>query len=813
MKRPLLLVAICWLLGAFIAFGEWQHSILLAALCLSVLIVMLCHPRHFGMSYRMITLMVGALLLSFTYNLAYERSNVSQIDAAQLKAGSTSIEGTIISPPDVDGDHVSFVIIDKRKERFQVFLRLHGKAEQRQASEWQRGDATLITGVLQQPEAARNFAAFEYRTYLYYQKIHWIIQVENIADLTVSSPHHWHPRQLLHWTDAVRAALGAKVDRIFAPDYSGFMKSLLIGVRDDVQPEHFRQFSLIGLTHIMAISGLHVAVFIAGCMAVLKLCRFTKETSITIMFVIIPCYMLLTGAAPSVVRAGLMALIGLYLLRRQLLKDGLNVIAAVGLFMLIIKPYYLYQISFQLSFIVTFGLITLVPRLNALFSRSTKLNSKLSSKLIINTISVTIAAQLCSFPFTIYYFNHFSPLSFLANLLLVPLLSVLVIPLGMLALVISLGSELVASWLGAVVDVLNTIIFAVVRSLNGFKSFHFSWVSPSLLWIALYFASLAFVLWSMRRWREQGGPRSALYFSGSLIALFVLLLYGYFPDYFDRHAYVSFVDVGQGDAIIVRTPERKIILIDGGGTMRFAREGDEWRQRRDPYEVGKNVLVPLLKKRGIDQLDAVILTHADVDHFGGLQAVIENLTVKSFIFNGTLKQNEAYTSLLRTVLQHDIPIYIAHADMTLHLDRYTALTFMYPYQHPPFQTVSHQNDVSLVSLLHIHQFRMLFTGDIELRSEREIIVNLQGQTGEAVDLMKVAHHGSKTSTSERWLQYWQPKMAVISAGRFNTYGHPHPMVVERLMHDRIPTFRTDVHGEIQLRVSRDDITLRTKLEK
>lgn len=791
MQRPIVNVAIAWLIGAYMALMSpplWQLILLL----IIMMTFIIGYPHKCRLTRPMSLVLLFVFSASFAYNTYYDARNVSYLEG-EFSVKQDVLQGTIVTPVDVDGDQVSFVLKTEQRERVQVFIRLEEQAEQHVAGQWRRGDELTIAGELEKPEAARNYDTFEYSTYLYYQRIHWLMRVTGLDMVEVSSAHGWQLVHLFKWTDTIRQALGSNIQAAFSDDYSGFMKSLLIGLRDDLQPEQFRQFSLIGLTHIMAISGLHVGVFIAACMALMRALGVTREKNMIIVMLLIPCYIILTGGAPSVVRAGLMALIGLYALRRQRLKDGLTIISFVALCMLVVNPYYLFQISFQLSFIVTLGLILFVPILNR--------RLPIRHSILKNTIAVTLAAQLCSFPLTIYYFNQFSLLSSFANFLLVPLISLVVLPAGLMVMLLSLLSGKLASFVAKLVDAVNTVIFYTVEGLNEFSIFQQVWATPPSWWMMLYYVLLIIIV----RMRKS----ALFYVSCSLMCL--LLLYGYYPDQLHRNGYVQFIDVGQGDAILVHTPEHKVILIDGGGTFRYEREGEEWRTRNDPYEVGKKLLVPLLKKRGVKQIDYLIVTHADIDHFGGLQAVIDSLPVGTLIINGTLKDNASYDTFLHTALKLNIPIYIASEGQRLHVDAHTSLSFLYPVATQYISTVSHQNTSSIVSLLDMYGFRFLFTGDIELMAEREMLVRLAD--AEPVDLIKVAHHGSKTSTSEKWLALWQPKLAVISVGRYNTYGHPHPTVIERLAQHRILTYRTDIHGEIQIEISASQMNLRTKLSE
>ncbi|WP_420850650.1 ComEC/Rec2 family competence protein [Paenibacillus lutrae] len=306
--------------------------------------------------------------------------------------------------------------------------------------------------------------------------------------------------------------------------------------------------------------------------------------------------------------------------------------------------------------------------------------------------------------------------------------------------------------------------------------------------------------------------------------------------------------------------------MDGGGTVTFRKAGEEWKQRRDPFEVGKKLLVPLLKKRGVHQLDAVILTHADQDHSGGLQAVLDGIPVKQFIFNGTYKHNVQIEKLYRSAMDKNIPLLAASYGKSLQFGPDTRIDFISPnfssyieqqrdtngtheqrdpntagkdFADSSFQDSraeskesvflsSEQNGYSVAFLMTMLGTRWLFTGDMELDAERSVLDSLQSYTNESagagpagssvadigktppVDVLKVAHHGSKTSTSEQWLLHWNPRWAIISAGVNNRYKHPSEDVMNRLEQHGIPAYRTDLSGEIQLIIRKNEIWARTK---
>lgn len=804
---------------------------------------------------------VCALLFSAAF-CRYEwqdRHNISQllpsgIAAATADGTEVFVRGTISSPVEVDGDRASFTLrvaaIEANEwpdaaagsagrgkqaegELVQVSVRLLKQAEQDAAAVWQRGDAAAFAGTLRLPSVARNFGGFDYRNYLRLQHVHWLVYVKGTDEVRTSPPAHWRPDHVLRWNDRLRAMLGGKLDELFPGDHGGYMKSLLLGIREELDPQQFKQFSELGLTHILAISGMHVAVFVGVLLWLMRRAGLAKETSLLVCMCLLPGYVLLTGASPSIVRAGLMGMMGLYLARRNLLKDGQQMIAAAALIMLFWEPYDLLDVGFQLSFLVTWGLIVGVPKIAPLLpSRPVWLNGALT---------VAVTAQLVSFPVSVYYFNQFSLLSLPANLLLVPLISTIVTPLGSIALILSFVAPLPAQWLAKLAVWLNEASFWAIGFMNRWPVARLIWPSPPLWWIAAYYVLCAWLIcvcWERKReqaeresgvWlRAEGEGRGRwrnIQLAAAAVALVFLLVYGYKPETWKGRstAIVSFLDVGQGDAALIQTPGRKFVLSDGGGTISFRKSGEEWKERRDPYEVGRKLLVPLLKQRGAHRLEYVIISHEDMDHIGGLQAVLEDIPVGGILFNGTVKPGEAVKKLFRTALAKRIPLIPVHEGQTFRLDEDTVLRILNPPaaadQEPAVTVSAEQNPHAVVFHLDMLGSTFLFTGDIHAQGERDILDRIGRKVGDGasfsafppIDVLKVAHHGSKTSTGDEWLNRWQPKFAVISVGINNIYRHPSREVVERLAAHGSEVLRTDQHGEVRFRLVPGRLSMETVL--
>ncbi|MGG3786293.1 DNA internalization-related competence protein ComEC/Rec2, partial [Paenibacillus larvae] len=722
----------------------------------------------------------------------------------------------------------------KLHESVQVSVRLLREEEQQTAAAWKRGDRLALHGTLREPGAARNFGGFDYRSHLRQQHIHWLLTLKGTEGVQVSSvPFQWSPVQLLRWNDALRDFLKNRINELFRPEYTGLMKAMLIGWKEEIELEQYGQFSDLGLTHIMAISGLHVGVFIGSLLWVLKRLGWSRELYLLTGILFLPLYMLLTGAAPSTVRAGIMGMVGLYAVRKGIRSDALHAVALVAWIMLVWEPEYLLDIGFQLSFLVTIGLIVLVPRVSTLLP--------IPAVSLRNTIAMTFVAQAVSFPVTIYYFNQFSLLSWLANALLVPVFSMISFPAGLAALAAGIIWIPLGKIAAAVAEIGNWLAFKTIAFLTMTGGWVTIWPSPSLWWIMAYSALAILLYGAINQWisvKKAASARDAfLRFEAGRFAWFrtsaealrvvifcllsfaLLLIIGYGPAFFPRTATVNMIDVGQGDSLLIRTSGGATVLVDGGGAMTFQKPGEAWKTRKNPYEVGKKLLVPLLKKKGIHQLDYVILTHQDTDHSKGLQAVVEEIPVKRFIFNGTFKANADNEKLFSTILEKRIPLIGGTEGMSIPIERSTFLQILYPparENKPPAEDEEiplekDQNAKSVVFLLYLEGTKWLFTGDMGKEEERELLQQPELLPEKEVDVLKVSHHGSKTSTSSEWLDYWKPKLALISAGVNNRYGHPSPDILERLEQRQIPVLRTDLLGEVEVQVKNGNISYRRKM--
>ncbi|GAB2703867.1 DNA internalization-related competence protein ComEC/Rec2 [Paenibacillus thermoaerophilus] len=855
-SRPLPAGAAAWTAGTAIGLG-WQTGGRHAAAAGAALVLLLAvWARVRSFKAAPIALWAALASVSGVYAHALDERNVSALpaafgadDAEALNGMTVRAIGTIDSPVEVDGDLAAFRMKTERMavtaegggeaasgargELLQVRIRLRAQSEQAAALRWGRGDRLELAGALKLPNTARNEGGFDYRSYLRQQGIHWQLAVDGTESVRAGPAKALGLYAPLQAVDDVRQLFSAKLDALFGEDQGGYMKGLIVGIRDDIDPERYSQFAKLGLTHILAISGMHVAVFLFAVLAALRMFGLTRETQLTAAMIAVPGYVAFSGAAPSVVRAGLMAMIGLQLAKRRKLKDGLHVLAAALWLMLLWNPYSLLDVGFQLSFLVTAGLIGFVPRVLAITGWSggeeraerpaaepgplaaggaARVLCGKAAAAAKQALAVTVVAQLVSFPVTVYYFNQFSLWSFAANLVLVPYISLIVLPAGTLSMLAGFAWEPAGRALASLVRMLNDASFSVIGFAARIEAGTLIWATPPGWWVAAYYAALTLIVSGLLRFRREPGAGAGRAIRPAAL-LAVLLAVAYWPpERLGREATVHFLDVGQGDAILIRTPDDRNLLIDGGGTLSFLKPGEEWKRRDDPFEVGRKLLVPLLKKRGVRHLDLVVATHFDQDHVGGLQAVLEEIPSDRLLVNGTWKDAPSVRKLLETALGRGVKLLAAEPGATWQPDRDTRLTVLAPpgasgRPEPRLIDADHQNRFSVVLLAEIHGVKLLLTGDMTEDEERAWLETAEAAGGLAgrspVDIAKIAHHGSKTSTSAEWLAAWKPRNAVISAGVNNVYGHPHPAVTARIVTSGARLWRTDESGEITVRIGPD----------
>ncbi len=640
-------------------------------------------------------------------------------------------------------------------------------------------------------ELAEDFDGFAYREYLARQGVGAIARARSAEVLTGEGGAGAS-------FAAIRKLLLGGLNRLVPEPEAALGAGILLGVRASIAPEINDAFATAGLTHVVAISGWNIAIVAALVMALVRPLERRpggRWTTALVAATAIGSYVVLTGASPSVVRAALMAgamLVGRLAGSRAHATSALGLAALV---MLLVAPAVLWDVGFQLSLLATAGLIW--------FGRSIEARLGSWPAWIREPVALTMAAQLTTLPVILVNFERLSLVAPLSNVLVVPL-----VPLAMLASAgASAGGVLMALVpLGPVGDACAWLLgggaWLVLRAMIGVgqltAGLPFAAVDvtvPAPLAVA-WFPLLALAGWAMRvEKREPGGravPDEAMtaavaavagFFRPirallALVALLGAITLGSRPD---GLLHLTVLDIGQGDAILVEAPSGRTMLVDGG-------PDPELTLRR----LGANT--PFFARR----IDLVVLSHPHQDHVAGLIEVLDRHRIGAILHAGIGFENAAYDRLLTAAAAAAVPVRLARAGQVLALDATTSLEILFPSE-PDASAPLPEGDInngSIVMLLRHGGFAALLTGDAEAPVEAALIGR---GILRPVDVLKVGHHGSHSSTTPGLLAAIRPSLAVISSGEGNEYGHPASETLATLSaHGGIGVHRTDLEGDIEV---------------
>lgn len=550
---------------------------------------------------------------------------------------------------------------------------------------------------------------------------------------------------------------------------------------------------------MLAVSGSHIT-YIISAFSILMEKKNKRITKIlTIIFLIF--FMALTGFTASVVRASIMGILILTsgLVHRK--SDTINNLGISSLIILICNPYTIIDAGFWLSFAGTMGIILLEEPINSYFQKF-KICKIKSISWIINSFTITFAANIIIIPIMAYMFSTFSMTFWISNILAAPVMEFVTI-YGFLIYFISIFSLPLAKFLGIILNFsLNSLIkIAEITSLIPGSSIYIK--TPYLLECIIYYLIL-FLIFNWKRIKEKLENNKILekikknsYKYISIILIFIILTNTISNKIF-QEIKIYFVDVGQGDSTLIQTIEGKNILIDGGGS------------EFGSFDVGESILLPYLLDRRITTIDYLMISHFDSDHIGGVFAILENLKVKNIIISKQGETSENLKKFYEITNNKGIRTIIVKKGDIVEIDKYSHFEILFPEDNLIEDNILNNN--SIVARFNSLDFSILFTGDIEEIAEKRLCELYSGTDKLEAFVLKVAHHGSKTSSTEEFLELVKPKIALIGVGKNNNFGHPNIDVIERLENMGSKIYRTDNCGEIIIRINREKLQIHTKIK-
>ena len=626
------------------------------------------------------------------------------------------------------------------------------------------GNTIIFEATIYPLEEKRNPSQFHYKQYLASQNIHSQVGIRKIISITPDN-NRWR------WSSIRKHVLNA-IDNNFSQQTKSLAKALLIGYKNELVREQKISFSRAGLSHIMAVSGLHVGFLLLPFWFLIPFFwtfKYGKQIGMILLVVILFIYAGLTDFSPSVTRASLVGILLAYGKLFHKVRDSKNLTAVAAVIILLINPSDLFSIGFQLSFGAVYIILLTAPVIQRWLPIWIRLRWYGKPLMI---IIISFIVQVGLFPLLAYYFGEFSLIGPFANAFVIPFLGIAV-PYSLCILLVSFFAPMLAQTLNYPVEVFLRWLHQFVDFAGGLP---WSWVQvhiDSLLFFGVWIAIIFFI---------ASLPIPKLRWKFLAILLLASCLHQgqkVFHQLSGATLNLTFFDVGQGDAALVETPNGKHFLIDVG----------RWQP---DYNSAKYIIIPHLKEEGIDKLDAIFLSHPHADHIGGILEIISTIPIDTIYNSGTSYDSKLYESYYQQADEQKIPIKPLKAGDEIALDPALRM-FVYGPQKSIAQ--SNVNNRSLILELIYGDTEFLFMGDAEEEQEKNILAAYPELLN--TDLLKVGHHGSKTSSNSFLLQATTPKIGIVSLAKSNRFGHPHRQASKRLNKNISLLHFTSLEGAIQ----------------
>lgn len=744
-------------------------------------------PQYlFFISSSFLIILFGILKSNIDFFINPENS-IREFPDTQKKS-TIELIGIINDIPDFDSSHIRFLLIsDKiisRNDTFpvkgyvMVTVRkdIYSKMNIPQPV-LEAGDNVSLTGKLSEAPSQRNPGEFDYKKYLEIQNITKIFLVSGYDNVRIISKNNlsFFYQDLLFPSKIF--ALNS-IDKNFTGDESAYLKGLVTGERSNITSEMKDAFINAGVMHLIAVSGLNVAYIIISLTLILLLFRIQLFTRTIIVIIFLIFYCMFTGSPASIVRATIMGILVLLAILLERRINFYNIIGTAAMIILINDSKQLFDAGFILSFSATLSMALIYSVFERTIInkfREWNLIGKKLSLWITVLFFTSLAAQAGTLPVTALYFGKISLVSVFANIIAVPLAN-LSLAIGFFQISMAVFSDYISS---VISETNNILLIAQIEFIKWCASLKYSYIEISsfnIIDLICYYLVLTILL-TTKYLRE-------IFFRIVLCILIISCSVIYNYD-FSNNLKVTFLDVGQGDCALVETPDNKTILIDCG-TLTFT------------YNSGERTIAPYLKRKGINKIDLLIITHLHNDHIGGINFLLSNFKIGKIIESGQKFETPFTNTMDSLILHKNIPGEIVrNGDMIDDLNN-LRLYFVFPtddfVNETGYTLNNNLNNGSVAFILKYKNVNIFFGGDIEKEGERFLYDTYSGFL--KTDILKVAHHGSYTSTTIPFIIKNKPDYAVISCGMYNRFNHPSDIVLNRLEGLGIKTFRTDMEGAV-----------------
>ena len=599
-------------------------------------------------------------------------------------------------------------------------------------SNYSFGDKVLLNGKVSIPNNNTIPNGFNYKKYLYHKRINYIIKIDNIEIISKNNNLFLNVKNYIY-------------KRIDSIKYNEYLYAFILGKSYYIDSDTLNNYKINGVTHLFALSGLHVSMFSNILIYIFNKLRLNEKLSCLLTSIFLLFFAFIASFTPSILRAVLFFILSSINKIYYFYVKPKYLLYIVFSLLVFINPYYIYDTGFILSFSISFFIL--------LFNENYKIKNNILSILVISILSLFSSLQI-----VINMSYEINILGFINNIFFIPFVTYLVFPLSIIVVFVDKLSFL----LDILISIMEYISKISVSILN--LKLYFSRLN--LLYVFLYYVLLILVV---KRVRVR-----------KIFILFIIFLY--FKCYIDRNDYIYYIDVGQGDSILFVDKNKNSILIDTGGKV------------NSKNNLMKNNVIPFFKSIGLKRIDYLVLTHGDYDHMGEAVNLVNNFKVKKVSFNcGNF--NTLETELIKLLKIKKIKYYSCIKELNIDNNK---LYFLQTKEY------DNENDNSNVIYTELDGYKFMFMGDSGVEKEKDILnkYNISG-----IHVLKIGHHGSKTSSSKEFINEINPNYSIISVGKNNRYGHPNKEVLNNLSDSKI--YRTDQDGSIMFNIKKNKLRIET----
>ena len=643
----------------------------------------------------------------------------------------------------IDGDHLSVTV--KGREKVMVHYYFKNELEKlTQEKKIELGSRIFLVGTLKEPANNTIPNGFNYKKYLLKESIFYLFQAKEIKIQEKNKSLFYKVKNILE----------KRIDKI---DQTGYFRTFILGDKTMLDKDELEKYQVSGISHLFSVSGMHVSFIVGIIMYFLSQFTYKNKLKYSIVTLFLLFYLYLTNQSASILRTTVSFIItGInYCFNLKIKQLDLSILLLSIITLL--NPYLLFDVGFQFSYLISTSIL-LQKRKIAGYSK------KWQQSLYVSYLSFLISLPIC-----LYQFQSVNFLSILFNLVMIPLISIVVFPLTFITMIIPVIYP-IYSFMIKILEFLNDLFYQInIGKLIFLK--------PNIIIVIIYYIIIIFVVKKPR----------------CLFILIIVLSFHFFYPYLENDFQVTILDVGQGDCIFIKYPNNRAnILIDTGGKITYQKE--KWATAKETNTITSIKIIPYLKSIGVTKLDYLILTHGDFDHMGEAINLVNNFKVKNVVFNCG-EFNELEKELIKVLDKNKIKYYSCIKELNIDNNKLHFLQTKF---------YDNENDNSNVIYTKLDGYKFMFMGDAGVEKEKDILnkYNISG-----IDVLKIGHHGSKTSSSKEFINEINPNYSIISVGKNNRYGHPNKEVLNNLSDSKI--YRTDQDGSIMFKIKNNKLKIET----